>query len=571
MNMLCKNCGRQSPDTSAFCVHCGRRLEPARKGVRPLVWWLGGAVLLLLVCAVLAGGGIAAYFLLSKPHAQPTPSGTSLSLEATREPASAMPTLTPSAPTSIETPAPEQNADISDAVNLQWYIEGNGDEPDKDAVLSKVNDYLRPKINATVDLHTFSWGDYDTRIKVMFAAGEKFDLLFTANWAADYETNRSQGNLLALDALLECYGPDITKSLGGDFLGACAIDGKLYAIPSNTYKCHSYGLLLNKNLVNKYNVNVDDIKTLQDLAPVFARIKEGEKGVYPLLVNSYSAPADLLDWDRLAAYNAPGALFSNGEPANTKVINDCIAPESVAMYKLMRSYHDKGYINDKAIADDAYMSELSSGKYFAAAHSLLPGRDYEVSASSGVQWVQVQLTPYVMSTAETEGSMLAIPASSEHPDRAMMFCNLLYSDASLLNLLDYGIEGVHYVVNQGNAIKLIDSSGYAPGNYWKFGNQFLTYVTPERSSDVWERYEQANDKAIRLNSLGFRFDSSGVQYELDACKAVVGKYQPELASGTSTKSVDALVASFNQELKEAGVDALLAEEQRQFDAWKAGK
>ena len=50
------------------------------------------------------------------------------------------------------------------------------------------------------------------------------------------------------------------------------------------------------------------------------------------------------------------------------------------------------------------------------------------------------------------GSMNAIPASCENPERVLMFMNRLYSDKALVNLLVYGIEGTHYTKVSDNII-----------------------------------------------------------------------------------------------------------------------
>lgn len=49
--------------------------------------------------------------------------------------------------------------------------------------------------------------------------------------------------------------------------------------------------------------------------------------------------------------------------------------------------------------------------------------------------------------------MLAISTTSEDPARAMMFINLLHTDPYLNNLLNYGIEGKHYLKVNENVIK----------------------------------------------------------------------------------------------------------------------
>ena len=50
------------------------------------------------------------------------------------------------------------------------------------------------------------------------------------------------------------------------------------------------------------------------------------------------------------------------------------------------------------------------------------------------------------------GSVMAISAASKNPEKAMEFLNLLNTDEYLRNLVDRGIEDVHYTTNQDGTI-----------------------------------------------------------------------------------------------------------------------
>jgi putative aldouronate transport system substrate-binding protein len=62
----------------------------------------------------------------------------------------------------------------------------------------------------------------------------------------------------------------------------------------------------------------------------------------------------------------------------------------------------------------------------------------------------------------------------------MRFLDLLYADAELVNLLDWGIEGAttsgsperHHPADGAEDGRV----GYQPNHGWLFGNQFLSYI-----------------------------------------------------------------------------------------------
>lgn len=478
-----------------------------------------------------------------------------------------------------ETPQAQEGEEKSDVpeehVELTWYLVGNRQEPDTELVCQKANEYLKDKLNVSIKLTTFGWGDpYETKLQPMLAAGEPFDICFTANWILNYRVNASLGAFYPLNGFLEKY-PKIKEILGEDFLEGSAINGKNYALPTNKEKAHNWGFILKKDLVEKYNVPVEDIKKMEDLEPYFEEIKKNEQGVYPLLVVNMEAPFKLLDWDKFSDDDIPGALYPDNR--DTKVINEFEAPESIAMFKKMREYYNKGYIHPDAATQQNFEAELKTGKYFAAVQSLKPGKDAEMTNSTGIEWVQVDITKPVMSNRETTGAMLAISAASRHPERAFRFIEMLYTDKYLKNLFDFGIEGKHYVKVSDNVIEYAPEteggtkSGYNPGNGWKYGNQFLDYLFSNEDPNKWQKFEEFNKKALPLRSLGFVFNGESIATQASACKNIVQSYYKLLFTGSVDPEV--VLPKMNAELKAAGVDDIIQEMQRQYDEWleKTGK
>jgi putative aldouronate transport system substrate-binding protein len=236
----------------------------------------------------------------------------------------------------------------------------------------------------------------------------------------------------------------------------------------------------------------------------------------------------------------------------------------------LRGFYAYGYVDTQEASGMDYFSAMEAGRDFAFIYSVEPGTEQEMSASTGREWEAVPLTTPVISKYDATGSMLAIPSSSKYPERAIMFCEFLYCDAYVLNLLDYGIERQHYDKLDGNFIRLRDNSGYNPGNAWKFGDAFITYLTEGEPADKWSRTEKLTAQSVKLKTLGFWFDGSGLESEITACKAVTARYE-SLLYGSGTGDVDETVARFADEMKAAGADDVIAEMQRQYDAWREGR
>ena len=140
------------------------------------------------------------------------------------------------------------------------------------------------------------------------AAGEPIDIVFTANWNANYNINASSGYFTELNDYLDKY-PAIRDILGEEFLNASAINGKNYAVPTNKEKVHHWGYLLRKDLVTKYNMDLSKITSTESLEPFLQTIWENERQITPLAIATMDAPFQVLDWDRISDDDVPGALY----------------------------------------------------------------------------------------------------------------------------------------------------------------------------------------------------------------------------------------------------------------------
>ena len=84
-----------------------------------------------------------------------------------------------------------------------------------------------------------------------------------------------------------------------------------------------------------------------------------------------------------------------------------------------------------------------------------------------------------------------------------------------------------------------------------------------------EKYEEFNDNAIKSKALGFVFDTTPVKAEAAAVQAVMDEYRLPLENGVIDP--DENLPKFRQALKDAGIDTVIAEKQRQLDEWAATK
>jgi putative aldouronate transport system substrate-binding protein len=154
----------------------------------------------------------------------------------------------------------------------------------------------------------------------------------------------------------------------------------------------------------------------------------------------------------------------------------------------------------------------------------------------------------------------------------MELLSLMYTDAKLINLLDWGIEGKHYVKLNDYVITYpagVDASntGYNYNLSWIYGNSFLAYVwegNPENTNQLMDAFNQS---ALKSKALGFQFDAVPVRNAVAAVTNVAAEFRSSLEWGMV--DVDSTLPRFQRALRDAGIDEIIAEKQRQLDAWAA--
>jgi putative aldouronate transport system substrate-binding protein len=459
------------------------------------------------------------------------------------------------AATTAATTKPEE------AVNLVWYTIGT---PPKD--LAKVNDevnkYIKDKINATVEMKMLDWGDYSQKMQIIIASGEPYDIAFTSTWANDYFNNAKKGAFYELDKLLDNEGKGIKSALNPAFLEGTKVNGHNYGLPTNKELPQQRVFRFNKTLVDKYHLDLSKVRTIQDLEPLLKTVKDNEKGFTPI-------PGKIAEF---LPYDLPiSDLPFIGTPLNTtdyKLINVWDTPEAMTYLETVRKYYQAGYFpKDVATQSDAG-DYFKTGKWLVDVADAQPYADNLWSNDAGYGVVMVPMQDPITYNWSVAGAMQAINAKSKHPEKAMEFLNLLYTDKTLINLIDNGIEGVHYKKTGENSKDSIPDSGYSFPAF-STGNLMLTYLNTKDPADKWEKFKEFNDSAKNSPLLGFQPDTSKITTEIANLKNAKDATYNALFSGTVDPKEN--LPKIDKKLKDSGLDKVIAELQSQIDAWRAAK
>ncbi|MFD0693519.1 ABC transporter substrate-binding protein [Paenibacillus sp. GCM10027628] len=442
-----------------------------------------------------------------------------------------------------------------------------GNLPDINLVQDEINKITKAKINATVKLTPVNISAWNQQINLMLAGSEKLDLIVSSSFF-NYNSQVAKGQLLPLDDLIDKHGKGIKEVVEKEYLDGAKIGGKIYGVPSMRDIAADFGFVMRKDLVDKYHIDLSQIKTFSDLEPVFKTIRDNEPGVAPAVQQTQNQTiAEIMLG---ASFDTLGDSFGvlPGMDNGLKVTNMYESKEYADALALIRKWYQAGYIlKDIATSQETGQNLVKSDKAFGYVANLKPGFEVQESRATGKEMVAVRLTKPVTMTGGITGFMMSISKNSGNPEKAMQFMNLMYADPAIVNLIDNGIEGKHYVKKSDQMIAMPDGvqeTGYL-FNQWELGNNFLAKVWEGDDPQIWEKMKAFNKSAIRSKALGFTFDAEPVKTEIAAVTNVVNQFNVGLGTGTLDPAAN--LPEFNAKLKSAGLDKIIAEKQKQLDAW----
>lgn len=435
-----------------------------------------------------------------------------------------------------------------------------------------MNKMALEKVGVGIQLIPLSMGTYVQQINLMIASGEKLDLFI--EYGDNFSTNITQGKLSPLEDVLE-YMQDAVDVVTDTYWQTTMVNGKHYGILSITDLAKVYGFSMRKDIVEKYNIDPAAIKTWDDVGDLFQFIKENEPDLVPTQPNNSGVSmviSAMLNVDSLGDYM--GVLLNDGQD-ELNVVNYFASEEYASVLARVRDWYEKGYIlSDASTNPDTGVPLYKSGLVFSRLGTV---KDTEATArdilgTSGQPTVAVQITRPTVNTSTASKYIMAIPVNCENLEASAKIINLFYTDSDFVNLIDYGIEGLHYERVEGSEKRIrlpegvsLQESGYGLNMPYLFGNQFNSYMWEENSEDLYDKLDAQNKNAIVSKAMGFMFDSSSVKNAVTAVNNVLAEYRFGLENGELDPEV--YLPLFLSALESSGINEVIAEKQAQLDAW----
>lgn len=476
---------------------------------------------------------------------------------------------------------------------LEFYEQ---DDAARDAVQDAINDYMIPNYHIEVELLPLQSADYQKKVQLMLSGGDALDVFpIQATYAASWI---NMGGVYDMNEFMDTEeGKAIEDALGENLTYAGSMNNILYGFPANKEYVELGGLCMRADICDELGIteeyglekNKDEydgtIYNWSVAGEIFEKVKEAYPDMVPLYLNQSSQMNRFTHFDTLG--DNFGVIDWESDHDSTTVVNKYETDTYKNAVKMLADWYDKGYIYKDAQTDTSGSSTMmKAGNTFSYATAIKPGMLVEAEAANGMDCYAMYFgtgteptsdegTRSVLFTGNACLYNTGIATNSEDPAMAFKFVSALYTDPTLMNLWQYGIEDTNYKKNDDGTIYYADGEDgsnykYHQNTGWSMGNQMISYVWSDgsKTADYWDKLEAHNAWGDVSPTFGFNWDSTEHSTELTALSNALNNYRAALETGSvGAAKVDDTLDSLNKALYDAGLQDVMDEKQAQLDKW----
>ncbi len=449
-----------------------------------------------------------------------------------------------------------------------------------DRIQEALNVIMREKAHAEIEFVYVQMSDLKTQLNLLLTGGDDSLDLLSSFWYAGVGELVSNGQVMAIDDLLASSGQGIQEIFEpySEILDCGRVNGKLYGIPSVcAWTCENCYLVM-EDIVKDANIEFPEkIADLDELTPLLVKLKEAHPDKYFIAgsTSPYWIPKTI---DYLGDNNYLGVIL---DPENsTKIENFYESEYFLNFLENVKIWKENDLISPDPMSNNtAVLGNLSSKITYG-----VTGYDYnmkntvyeaEKQDSYDGPILGTQIGEKYLTSANASTYMWHVTSFSKDPEAAMRVLNVLYTDPEAANILMNGLEGVTYEIDENGQLEYPEGvTNHQEAGWFAMYNAarpngFLCPTWNYSRPDAYELLKEDNANAIKSKALGFTPNLSSVADQYAACANVIAQYYAPIVN--AVVDIDDTLPVFQQALRDAGIDDIIAEEQRQFDEWLAAK
>ena len=447
----------------------------------------------------------------------------------------------------------EQDGDVT----LTWYIPAS-QQPDEELVEAEVNKITKEKLGVLVDLKFIDTAAYGERMNMTMASGNDFDICFTG-YVNPYIKSVDNGGYLEIDELLKKEAPKLYESFPEYAWEIAKVNGKIYGVPNLQGFAPPTSLWVSKERADKYGLDTSKVEKPEDLEPFFAAIKADDPSIIPFRPNYGTAL-----WVDGIYEVITGNIGIRVDGSSKEVVYIPETPEYKKAIEVMNDWYKKGYIRNDVVSSTSDSSDYNAERYAVSAGGWLPGSDATQANRFGKEYIPMKICKAVMSKTKSLAALTAIGKNSKHPVEAIKLLELVNTDPELMSILALGIKDKNYTLDADGKYEKIKDSGWSASE-WLFGTQFIGLIPKGSDDNIWEETDKMNREAIQSPLLGFTLNTDEIKTLVSQVDAAGGEYTATQAIVNGYSEIEKQTAR----KREAGLDKLIVEVQKQVDAYWA--
>lgn len=356
--------------------------------------------------------------------------------------------------------------------------------------------------------------------------------------------------LSKLDTELTTTSKVLNDYIFPEYLNAVKVGQATYAIPNNNVAGDYTYMLVNKELAEKYQYTsaMKSWSTLTGATDFIEDVANYETGVLPIYgnptpINCHNWSYELTETNGLISYKLVPSKFSI---FGCTIQKEVTAETILSIGKTLTASYGTQLTTIQGFKDKNYVSEtLADGQKFGV--GFIKGNEKDVKDYRDDYEVIVLETPKMTADSIFEnmfGVFSNFTEDSARIKRCMEVITRLNTDAELRNILQYGIEGTHYTIDDKTGVLTRLNDDYMM-DVSKTGNIFMAHAEEGVDPADLEYMKQQTIDACIYPSINVLLGEDEVDFEIiKQTNAVSEKYEKKLAACKSVEEIQAVISEY---------------------------
>ncbi len=457
---------------------------------------------------------------------------------------------------------------------VTWIVVGT-EAADNPEVFAKFNERLKELTGHTVKFEYIDQTQYDLK----FAAGDGFDIILCPDWLGYWQNVSKFAFMELTEDDFKQYTPFIWEN-GREMLNAAKFEGKYYAIPGINKYSPNRVLVARGDFMDE--LGIDNLNTIDDIDAYLMGVadlkNQGKTSIVPYNAKGGAPWMIFSMWASDWGWAAPGSLSFGGHyyysvfDDNRELFVAVDKPEVKEYSEVVKKWYDAGVFSKSVLSNNTTAEEAYKNGKSAFAWTSSPSSANvlynDLKAIPGADKWDTRFYSMYSKLQKTYGYMnsaAAISATSKQKVASLEVLDAVYANKDLYRLIQFGIEGKHYELNENEEYTPL-SENYTPPTMGIASKEY-SFETKYDYPYALDLVEEMNNIAVSdpLVNCAINNDSEMTTLSVQLNDVFTEYSSPRMYG--AVPSVDAAIKKEKEALKIAGIDKYMKKVQQQMDTY----